>query len=85
MKVGVPGATEPVQYVEARFSDNGPGISPEIMQSIFIPFFTTKPKGSGLGLAICQRMVRDAGGEIEVRSRSGQGAIFTVVLPCAKP
>ena len=45
-KVGISDTTEPVQYVEARFSDNGPGISPEIIQNIFIPFFTTKPKGS---------------------------------------
>jgi signal transduction histidine kinase len=71
------------RFVEIRFADNGPGISPENVQSIFIPFFTTKATGSGLGLAVCQRIVRDAGGEIEVRSQEGQGTIFTVVLPVA--
>jgi signal transduction histidine kinase len=74
---------EAARFVEIRFADNGPGISPENMQSIFIPFFTTKTRGSGLGLAVCQRIVRDAGGEIEVRSQEGQGTIFTVVLPAA--
>ena len=70
--------------MELRFSDNGPGIEPEILQNIFIPFFTTKSRGSGLGLAVCQRILRDAGGEIEVRSRAGQGTIFTVVLPASE-
>jgi signal transduction histidine kinase len=81
---GRDGEAEPRRYVEFRFSDNGPGIAPEILQNIFIPFFTTKSKGSGLGLAVCQRILRDAGGEIEVRSRVGQGTIFTVVLPASE-
>ncbi|MDJ0765241.1 MAG: ATP-binding protein [Myxococcota bacterium] len=75
---------KPVHYVEMRFSDNGPGIDLKTLENIFIPFFTTKEKGSGLGLAICQRIVRDAGGEIEVRSQPGQGTIFTVILPGVK-
>jgi len=72
---------DPVRFVEIRFSDNGPGIEPEVLQRIFIPFYTTKTKGSGLGLSLCQRIIRDAGGDIEVRSQVGQGTIFTVVLP----
>ncbi|MCP4599503.1 MAG: hypothetical protein GY847_03020 [Proteobacteria bacterium] len=76
-----PGSAKPVHYVNVRFVDNGPGIDPKTLENIFIPFFTTKEKGSGLGLAVCQRIVRDAGGEIEVQSRLGQGTIFTVVLP----
>jgi nitrogen-specific signal transduction histidine kinase len=71
------------ESVEIRFSDTGPGIAPEVMGSIFIPFFTTKDRGIGLGLPVCQRLVRDGGGEIEVRSQLGRGAIFTVVLPAA--
>ena len=74
----------PAKYVEIRFSDNGPGIKTDIVQNIFIPFFTTKSKGSGLGLSICQRIVRGVGGEIEVRSQEGQGTIFTVVLPTSE-
>ncbi|MBN2717804.1 MAG: hypothetical protein JXX14_18285, partial [Deltaproteobacteria bacterium] len=68
-------------FIEIRFADNGPGIEPGVLQNIFIPFFTTKSKGSGLGLSVCQRLIRDAGGEIEVRSQLGHGSIFSVVLP----
>ncbi|MCK9458911.1 MAG: ATP-binding protein [Proteobacteria bacterium] len=73
--------SEPQRFVEIRFSDNGPGIEPAVLQRVFIPFFTTKTKGAGLGLSVCQRIIRDAGGDIEVRSQVGQGTIFTVVLP----
>ncbi len=76
-----PKSPKKANFTEIRFADNGPGIDPDTLENIFIPFFTTKEKGSGLGLALCQRIVRDAGGEIEVRSQSGQGTIFTVVLP----
>lgn len=72
------------RFLEVRFLDNGPGIPPEVIDKLFIPFFTTKEKGSGLGLAVCQRIIRDAGGEIEVRSSPGQGASFTLVFPVAE-
>ncbi len=72
-------------FVEVRFRDEGPGIGPEQLGSLFIPFFTTKPKGTGLGLAISQRIVQIHGGTIEVRSRVGSGSTFTVVLPAAPP
>ncbi|MCP4677121.1 MAG: hypothetical protein GY854_16725 [Deltaproteobacteria bacterium] len=78
---GTPESSKNTNFTEIRFADNGPGIFPDTLENIFIPFFTTKEKGSGLGLALCQRIVRDAGGEIEVRSQPGQGTIFTVVLP----
>lgn len=69
------------QHIEVRFSDNGPGITPAAMKSLFIPFFTTKERGTGLGLPISQRIVENHGGFIEVRSRIGGGATFIVVLP----
>lgn len=72
------------EFVEIRFTDCGPGIEGEILENIFIPFFTTKERGSGLGLSICQRIIRDAGGEIEVQSEQGQGATFIVVLPAVR-
>ena len=75
----------PHRRVAVRFRDHGPGIPPEILPRIFIPFFTTKERGTGLGLAISQRIVEDAGGTIEVRSEIGRGTDFTVVLPAASP
>lgn len=63
--------------------DDGPGIAPEHLQSIFTPFFTTKApgKGTGLGLSISQAIVARLGGTIEVESQPGQGALFCVTLP----
>ncbi|MGD0577414.1 MAG: ATP-binding protein [Bryobacteraceae bacterium] len=64
-------------------SDAGEGIPPEILPRIFDPFFTTKSdgKGVGLGLAVSYGIVQAHGGEIEVRSRPGEGTVFTVTLP----
>jgi two-component system sensor histidine kinase HydH len=70
-----------VQWVEVAVRDRGPGITRQVQNNLFVPFFTTKDTGTGLGLAISQRMIEDMGGRIEVVSQPGQGATFTVVLP----
>jgi signal transduction histidine kinase len=69
-------------YVRVSFTDNGPGIPPEILPRIFEPFFTTKPRGegTGLGLDICRRIVEKHHGRIEVSSQPGQ-TTFHVFLP----
>lgn len=67
--------------IEVQVSDTGPGIAPEHLRSIFVPFFTTKEKGTGLGLAICQRIVKNHGGAISVQSRVGEGTTFFIRLP----
>jgi len=69
--------------VRASFSDNGPGISPENVEQIFNPFFTTKEigQGIGLGLSICHSIVTEHGGKIYVKSEPGKGATFVVELP----
>ena len=68
-------------HVRIRFADDGPGIAPEVLDRLFIPFYTTKSDGTGLGLAICQRIVRSLGGTIDVTSRVGAGTVFTLTLP----
>jgi len=70
-------------WVEIAVRDDGPGISKKVLESLFIPFFTTKEKGTGLGLAISQSIVQAAGGVIDVVSHPGSGSTFRVLLPGA--
>lgn len=67
--------------VELQVTDDGPGVAPQDMDKLFIPFFTTRSDGNGLGLALCRRLVEAHEGEIHVRSPPGQGATFLVRLP----
>ncbi len=69
-----------------QVADTGPGVPDSIKESIFHPFFTTKPpgKGTGLGLAISLSIVNKLGGTIHVESEPGNGACFTVRLPLKK-
>jgi two-component system, NtrC family, sensor kinase len=63
-------------------TDNGGGITPENMEKIFTPFFTTKPvgKGTGLGLSICYGIITKMGGQMEVDSLPGHGTTFRIKL-----
>jgi two-component system sensor histidine kinase AtoS len=61
--------------------DQGVGIPAANLDRIFDPFFTTKAQGTGLGLAITQRIVREHGGYIQVKSVPGNGTRFTLALP----
>ncbi len=63
--------------------DQGGGITPGVMEHLFEPFFTTRSKdqGTGLGLAVVHGVVAEFGGAIDVQSRPGQGARFTLYLP----
>lgn len=56
--------------------DNGPGISEESLDKIFIPFFTTRQKGSGIGLSISRQIMRVHGGSLKVRSIPGKETVF---------
>jgi two-component system sensor histidine kinase HydH len=62
-------------------SDNGPGIPPENLTKIFVPFYTTKAEGTGLGLALVQKIAVQHGGSVEARNRSEGGAEFILWLP----
>ena len=64
-----------------RVADNGPGIPPAKLPTIFQPFVSTKGKGMGLGLAICREIVESHAGRIEVDSTVGQGTTFTIRIP----
>jgi len=66
---------------EASVIDRGSGIAPANLETIFNPFFTTKPTGVGLGLPIVQKIVDEHGGRLTVDSEVGQGSTFRVYLP----
>jgi signal transduction histidine kinase len=71
-------------FVELVVHDTGHGIAPEDLDHLFEPFFTTKGnRGLGLGLAVTWGIVEGHGGTIDVQSEPGDGACFTVSLPCA--
>jgi two-component system cell cycle sensor histidine kinase/response regulator CckA len=76
----------PGRYTVMTIADSGAGISDEIRQHIFKPFFTTKEPGSagGLGLAVVEGIVKQNGGHIRVDSRPGQGTRFIIYLPRAR-
>jgi len=58
--------------------DDGPGISPEALDSIFVPFYTTKKDGTGIGLSLSRQIMRLHKGEISVSSLPGEGTVFTL-------
>jgi signal transduction histidine kinase len=74
--------------VELSFTDNGSGMTPDVLSHLFEPFFTTKEvgKGTGLGLSISQRIIRDHDGTLEATSAgTGQGSTFRMRLPTTAP
>ena len=74
------------ELVSVEFRDTGIGIPEERISDVFNPFYTTKPdaKGTGLGLSVSLGIIRQHGGNIEVKSQVGKGTTFTVWLPIAK-
>jgi signal transduction histidine kinase len=59
-----------------KVGDNGTGMSPEVMENIFIPFFSTKKTGSGIGLSLCKQIMLLHKGNIQVQSIEGEGSSF---------
>jgi two-component system, LuxR family, sensor histidine kinase DctS len=71
--------------VTLAVSDGGLGITPEVAQQLFTPFFTTKDEGMGLGLSLCRTVIEQHGGSLDYRDAPGGGTVFTFSLPCANP
>ncbi|UQD51976.1 two-component sensor histidine kinase [Bacillus methanolicus] len=61
--------------------DNGCGMSKETLESLFLPFYSTKENGTGIGMPLCKKIIEDNGGQIEISSIVNTGTIIKVVLP----
>ncbi|MEL7145200.1 MAG: ATP-binding protein [Bacteroidota bacterium] len=66
---------------QINIADDGSGISDEVLENIFTPFFTTKEEGSGIGLSLSRQIIRKHGGDMAVKSKLGEGTEFTIYLP----
>ena len=73
--------------IQLDVTDDGAGMSPEVLRRAFEPFFSTRGegKGSGLGLPVARALVESLGGELRLESRPGLGTTATLVLPEAAP
>lgn len=70
------------EHALIRVTDNGRGMSEDVLARIFQPFFTTKETGTGLGLSLCKRMLMRVNGSISAANREdGKGAVFSIKLP----
>ena len=67
--------------VRVRVTDRGPGLSPEQLQKLFTPFFTSKRDGMGLGLSISRSIIEAHGGQLRAANNSLGGATFEFALP----
>ncbi len=78
---------EPGRYCRIAITDTGHGMTPEEIEKVFTPFYTTKErgKGTGLGMSITQGIVHNHGGDIRIESEPGKGTTVTIFLPAAEP
>ncbi|MBE3571329.1 MAG: ATP-binding protein, partial [Bacillales bacterium] len=69
------------KFVVISIVDSGPGISPEHLEQIFYPFYTTKEEGTGIGLPICQTIIETLNGTLDIQNHPTKGAQVTVKIP----
>ncbi|MGB1701281.1 MAG: two-component system sensor histidine kinase NtrB, partial [Nannocystaceae bacterium] len=83
----LPPTIDPANAILLTVEDDGPGMSPETLERVFEPYFTTRPKagGTGLGLSTTFALVADAGGVLRVHSQEGHGTTFRIVLAAIEP
>jgi signal transduction histidine kinase len=71
-------------WYEIRVADEGPGISPDVREHLFEPFFTTRHRGTGLGLATARRLIDAHGGTVRLECPDRGGTVAIMALPRAQ-
>lgn len=79
-KIKVLASQNPNRDIVIKVHDNGSGIPQEILENIFVPFFTSKNTGSGIGLSLCKQIMLLHKGRIIVKSIEGKGSVFSLVF-----
>ena len=79
-KIGIAAGFNADHHAEIRVIDNGIGIPDEILEQIFVPFFTTRENGSGIGLSLSRQIMRLHGGTLQVRSIPGKETVFSMIF-----
>lgn len=74
---------KPGNFIRISITDTGTGMTPDILQRVFDPFFTTRQKGNGLGLTTCYAIIHKHAGMIDVESAVGKGSTFHILLPAS--
>jgi signal transduction histidine kinase len=69
-----------LNQVQISISDSGKGISDDVQERIFLPFYSTKPNNSGIGLSLSQQIMMLHKARLEVTSQPGKGATFTMIF-----
>jgi signal transduction histidine kinase len=80
-KISLSAHTVANNKIGMRIADNGLGIAPELLDKIFVPFFTTRKNGSGIGLSLCKQIMLLHHGNIKVASMVGKGTEFVMIFP----
>ena len=73
----------PVKTVVLEIEDTGSGISPDVQERLFDPFFSTKDNGTGLGLAIAAKIIDQHKGTLDFETQLGHGTVFRIALPAS--
>ena len=79
-QITLAGSENEHKQVLIKVSDTGAGMEKEVLENIFIPFFTTKKTGSGIGLSLCKEILLLHKGNIHVQSKYMQGTTFTLLF-----
>jgi two-component system sensor histidine kinase DctS len=69
-------------WVQFGVTDHGQGLSEDVAQKLFTPFFTTKAEGMGLGLSLCRTVIEQHGGQLTFEAAQPRGTVFRFTLPC---